>query len=326
MSPALTRTTRDRAALRAAFPSGVAAVRQLVASGVSERTAYHRCLDGGPWRHLLPGIVLLGNTDPSTAQLLEAALLLGGPDAILTDLHACRLHGLRRGPVRRAGPDEVAILTPKARQVRSVEFVHVQRTMRMPAAVLRGGFPIAPIDRACLDAARRLDSASEITELLAEPVQRSLCTVAMLGAELAAGSRRGTAMPARVLADVAEGVRSAAERNAKQLWSRARLPEARWNVPVHRADGSLVGVADCWVDDVAMVWEIESSEWHLSPEAHDRTVVRAAEFVAAGAVYTATKPRRLRAEQQDVVRTLRETHARALARTRPALWAGAPRP
>ncbi len=75
-----------------------------------------------------------------------------------------------------------------------------------------------------------------------------------------------------------------------------------------------------------MAWEIESSEWHLSPEDHDQTVVRAAEFVAAGAVYTATKPRRLRTEPQDVVRTLRETHARALARPRPALWAGPPHP
>jgi hypothetical protein len=324
MTPALTRTTRDRAALRAAFPSGVAAVRQLVAFGVSERTAYHRCLEGGPWRHLLPGIVLLADAEPSVAQLLRAALLLGGPDAMLTDLHACRLHGLRRGPVRRAGPDEVGILIPKTRQVRSVGFVHAQRTTRLPEAVVRGGFPVAPVDRACLDAARRTDSAAEITELLAEPVQRGLCTVAMLAAELVAGSRRGTAMPARVLADVAEGVRSAAERDAKRLWSRARLPEARWNVPVHRADGSLVGIADCWVDDVAMAWEIESSEWHLSPGAHDRTVVRAAEFVAAGAVYTATKPKRLRTEQQDVVRTLRETYACALARPRPALWAGPP--
>ncbi len=48
-----------------------------------------------------------------------------------------------------------------------------------------------------------------------------------------------------------------------------------------------LGIADCWLDDVAMVWEIESTEWHLSPEDHDRTVERAAAFTAAGAIYTA---------------------------------------
>ena len=35
--------------LRAAFPSGVATVRQLAMLGVPQRTAYQRCLEGGPW-------------------------------------------------------------------------------------------------------------------------------------------------------------------------------------------------------------------------------------------------------------------------------------
>jgi hypothetical protein len=318
----LTRTTRDRAALRTTFPSGVASVAQLTSLGIAERTAYHRCLEGGPWRRLLPGVVLLSNAEPTTDQLIAAALLLGGPDALVTDLHACRLHGLRRGPVQRAGPHEVALLVPKGRQVRSVEFVHVQRTTRLPRPLVRAGFPVAPVDRACVDAARRLESSSEITELFAEAVQRGLCTVGALAAELGTCSRRGTAMPARVLADVAAGVRSAAERHAKQLWQRSGLPAAQWNVPVLRPDGSLVGIADCWVDEVAMVWEIESSQWHMSPEAHDRTVVRAAEFAAAGAVYTATKPKRLETRPRDVVETLRETYAQALARPRPTLQAG----
>ena len=39
-----------------------------------------------------------------------------------------------------------------------------------------------------------------------------------------------------------------------------------------------------------MAWEIESTEWHLSPFDHTRTVERAAAFVAAGVIYTATLP------------------------------------
>lgn len=129
-------------------------------------------------------------------------------------------------------------------------------------------------------------------------------------------------MPARVLSDVAAGVRSAAERDARRLWQRAGLPEARWNVAVYDEAGRFLGIADCWVDDVAMVWEIESSEWHLSPEDHDRTVVRAARPVAAGVVYTATKPKRLRTEPRDVIATLRATYEQASTRPRPALRTG----
>lgn len=321
----LTAAVRRTAALRTAFPTGVATARQLMALGVPQRTVYHRCLDGGPWRRLLPGVVLLSNGSPTIDQLLHAALLLGGPGAVITGLHACRKQGLRRGPVGRAGPTDVAILVPAGRQVRSVGFVHVERTNRMPDPVLRDGMPLAPVVRACLDAARRTATAGEITELLSDAVQRGLCTVAALAVELREGSRRGTAMPTRVLADLAAGVRSAAERDARRLWQRHGLPEAQWNVPVHGPDGALIGIADCWVDDLAVVWEIESSQWHMSPEDHDRTVERAARFVAAGAVYIATKPKRVSTAGAEVAETLRRTCAGAATRPRPPLRAGEPR-
>jgi len=320
--PAVVRRT---AALRAAFPTGVATARQLADLGMAPRTIYRRCLEGGPWRRLLPGIILLSNGRAALDQLLQAALLLGGPGAVITGLHACHRQGMRRGPVGRAGPASIAILVPAGRQVRSVGFVHVERTSRMPDPVVRDGFPLAPVVRAVLDAARRTDSFAEITEMLSDAVQRRLCTVAELAGELREGSRRGSAMPARVLMDVASGVRSTAERDARRLWVRAGMPPARWNVPIFDSAGTQIGVADCWVDEVALVWEIESTEWHLSPEAHDRTVERAARFVAAGATYTATKPKRLSTHPAEVIRTLRATYEQAAARPRPPLHAGPPR-
>ena len=58
---------------------------------------------------------------------------------MVTGIEACRRHGCSRGPARRGddgnGRLEVHILVPKHRQVRSVEFVHVERTMRLPAPV-----------------------------------------------------------------------------------------------------------------------------------------------------------------------------------------------
>lgn len=307
------------AELRTTFPSGVAAVRQLAALGFSERTIYKRCLDGGPWQRILPGIVLLFTGRPTRDQEVLAALLLCGDGAVVTGLEACRRYDLRRGP-RRERPDRaVQILIPHERQRRSVGFVEVERTHRMPEAVMKERIPLAPLPRACMDAARRLRSAADVTELLAEPVQRRLCTVGALADELAAASRRGTARPRAVLDAIGAGIRSAAERAASDLWREAGLPDPSWNCTVSTADGRLLGIADCWVDDVAMVWEIESTEWHLSPSDHERTVERAAAFTAAGAVYVASKPSKIAREPVAVVSMLRAAYQQARARPRPPL-------
>jgi hypothetical protein len=315
----------DRARLRAAFPDGVATAKQLVEAGVPERTVYHRCLDGGPWQNPLPGIILLFSGRPTRRQSVLAAVLLGGPGAMVTGAEACRRHGLRRGPARlRADEDpvdEVHLLVPAARQLRSVGYLHVQRTKPLPEPVVRSGVPLAPLPRACIDAARRLATDAEIAEVLSDAVQRRLCSVAELLQELDASSRRHTAMPRRVLRSIAEGVRSAAELDAKRMWHRTGLPSPMWNVDVCTEQGVFLGRADCWLDDVAMVWEIESTEWHLSPEDHNRTVERAARFTAAGAVYIATKPSRIRTDRAGVVRLLRAAYAQAAARPRPRLRA-----
>jgi hypothetical protein len=242
---------------------------------------------------------------------------------MLTGVEACRRHGLKRGPVRRADPKrpDMHVLVPEGRQVRSVEFVHVERTGRLPMSVQREGVPVAPLIRACTDTARRLRSSAEITELFADPVQRGMCTVGALWAEINSGTRRGTAVPRAVLADLAIGVRSAAERSAKQLWPSTGLPEPWWNAEVFDANGRSLGVADCWVDKVAMVWEIESSEWHLSPADHEYTVRRAGQFTAAGALYVASKPKMVRDDRLEVVSTLRGVYAQAANRPRPPLTA-----
>ena len=144
---------------------------------VPERTVYQRCLEGGPWQRVLPGIVLLFTGHPTVDQLVHAALLLCGPDAMVTGVEACRRHGLRRGPARRGDTErsKIHVLVPASRQVRSVEFVHVERTCRLPAPVLRDGIPLAPLVRACTDAARRIRSAAEVTELFVRRCAAQAC-------------------------------------------------------------------------------------------------------------------------------------------------------
>lgn len=309
-------------ALHTAANDGVITARELERLGVPAVTIYRRCRGGGPWSRMLPGVIRLSNGHPTRNQLVAAALAYAGPDALVTGLEACRRHGIRRGP--RQPSDDIHLLVPHAKQLRAYGFVYVERTRRLPGAIRRDAVPLAPVARACIDAARRLRCPREVTELLADPIQRGSCSVAQLRAELAACGRRGSATPRRVLADIGDGVRSAAERDAKRVWRRTGLPEPWWNASVFDERGRLLGIADAWCDDVAMTWEIDSYEFHLSPGDYARTVGRAARLAAAGVVVVPTLPSRLRRDPAGVVAELRAAYAAASTRPRPPLRAVRP--
>ncbi|GAA0943725.1 hypothetical protein [Pseudonocardia zijingensis] len=304
--------------LLAAALDGVIRARTLVELGVEETTVYRRCRDGGPWQRLAPGIVLMATGHPTPDQLATAALLHGGPEGLITGLHACHRHGIRRGPQL---PATLHMLVPHVRQVRSTELMYVERTKRLPPPVVRGGFPLAPPARAVSDAVRRLRSRRDITELVSDAVQRGLCTVSELSTELTEGGRRGSSTPRSVLLDVSAGVLSAAEADAKRLWARSGLPEPWWNARVHDADGNLLGIADAWWDDVCLAWEINSFAWHLAPEDYAREQEKRARFAAAGVNVLPTLPRRLRANSREVLAELRKAYEAAAASPRPRVWA-----
>jgi hypothetical protein len=124
-----------------------------------------------------------------------------------------------------------------------------------------------------------------------------------------------------VIKEMSSGIRSAAERDAKLLWKRTRLPEPWWNARVCDQRGRLLGVVDAWCDDVALGWEINSVEYHLSPADFARTTERAARLTAAGVVVVPTLPSRLRRDPAGVVRELREAYEVATRRPRPLLKA-----
>jgi hypothetical protein len=271
----------------AASVEGVIAVRTLVALGVDETTVYRRCRHSGPWQRLLPGIVALHNGTPTRREREIAALLYGGPDAILTGVAACRHHGLRRLD----DDGTVHVLVPDHRQVRSAGFVVVERTTRMPRAVERDGVACALLVRAVLDEARRRREPTSIAALLAEPIQRRMLLVEQLEEELEAGCRRGTAAPRRVLRAVRAGVRSAAEFDAREWWTTRGLPPARFDVRILRPDGRLLAVVDAYVEDVGLVWEIDSVEAHFStPDQVEATARRQRDLRDAGLVVVSTRP------------------------------------
>jgi hypothetical protein len=307
----LSRADRDR--LRALFPAGVATRKDLLDVGLSASAITRACQAGGPWRSPVRGIIVLSDGQITPRQRARAALLRCGDPCVITGVAAARLYGIRGLPP----DDRLHLLVPNERQVSGTTLFIVIRTRRMPVPVVRDGLPLAPVARALVDATVPLCEADAVRALFAGAIQRGLCTPAELAIELAQVQRPYTALARSVLEEVTDGVRSTAEAWARRLVLRSGLPAPQWNVGVRRADGRLIGVADAWWDDVGLVWEIDSREWHLDPEAHDRDTRRQSGFAAEGIPVIHTRPSRLRTERAEVLDELMRAHANASRSPRP---------
>jgi hypothetical protein len=305
----------DQLELRRHSRHGAIKVATLERLGVSPQTAYRRCVPGGPWQRLLPGVVLLNNAPPTRRQLVEAALLYAGPGAMVTGLEACRRYGLQ------GVPDDatVHLLLADNRHVKGSDYVTIERTIRLPKPVIRDEVPLAPLVRAVLDACRRLGAFDPSRALITEAVQRGRISPGELEHELSIGSRRGTSVPRRILRDVLEGARSVAEIDGLRVWKRTGLPSPAWNVDLFDSDGQFVARPDGWCGEVGLAWEIDSDEYHFGRGDYARTLKRNTRYATAGVVLVQTLPNRLRAEPDAVAAELVAAYQAAAKRPRPSL-------
>lgn len=291
---------------------GVVRASDLESLEMNSRTIYTRCLPGGPWQRLLPGIILLHNTEPTKDQLVTAALLYGGAETLLTGGEACVRHGLRPSAI--PADSGLHLLIPHERKVRSTGFVTMERTVRLPSPHVRREVPLAPLARATTDTVRRLKDTEPVEMLLIEAIQNGGCHPRSLLWELNHGTKRGTAIPRRVLTEWMD-IRSMAESRAKMLSQRLSPPPSQWNVAIYNAEGRYIGRPDAFWEDVGLVWEIDSFEFHFRKSDYARTLERNARYVTAGLVVVQTLPSRLQNDPDGVLAELRA--AREVAATRP---------
>ena len=280
----------------------VIARRQAISCGMSSQALRHRLRPEGPWQRLLPGVYLAGTGSPDTDQTDMAALLYAGPGSVITACAALRRLGMTAPAVR-----HVDVLVPVSRRRRSVDFVRVQRTKRMPDLVCASGrihFTLAP--RAVADAARGLTGVREVRAVVAASVQQGRCRVAELARELGDGPRPGSTGLRLVLAEVASGVRSVTEGEFRDLIVRAGLPVPMFNARLY-SGAVLIAVADAWWPGAGVVAEVDSREWHLSPEDWERTLRRHARLTAEGILVLHFTPKQVRTEPAQVIATLRAT-------------------
>jgi hypothetical protein len=280
--------------------------------GMSSEELRHRIRADGPWQRLLPGIYLAATGEPTRRQLEVAALLRAGTSSVLTGTAALLHHGIR---VRETST--ITLLVP-ARQARaSGAYVRVWSTTRMPEFVFTdGAVRFVDAARAVADAARELGSFRELRAVAADAVQRRRCRIDQLAEELAHGPVRQSMWLRRTLAEVADGVRSAAEGDLRSLIRAAGLPLPMFNARLYIGP-DLLAVPDAWWPDAGVAAEVESREWHLSPEDWNRTMSRSRRMGAKGILLVQVSPQQIRTEAERIVADIRD--ALESGRARPPL-------
>ena len=304
----------DRQALAAlaANQHGVIARAQALQSGMTERALDYRIRGAGPWQPLLPGVYLTHTGRPADEAREMAALLYAGPQSVLTGAAALHRHGLaqHRGGVPGGDrADAVDVLVPVATQRSDAGFVRLHRTARLPEGFCVAGevrFALPP--RAVADAVRPMTDLGDVRAVVAEAVQRRECSISQLAGELAAGPAWGSSLFRRALGEVAEGVRSAAEGDLRDLIVWARLPMPLFN-PRLLVGPEFLAMPDCWWPESGVAAEADSRAWHFSPGDWEQTMARHARMSAHGIVVLHFPPRQIRYQREQVANIIR----RALA-------------
>ena len=282
----------------------IVARRQVVACELSENAIRHRLRPGGPWQVVLPGVYACGQGKLSEQQRAVAAFLYAGRAIAVTGLSAIAWHGV---PVK--GNGLVDVLVPVGHRRSDAGFVRLLRTSVTPRIDCRDGvISYTPLDRAIVDAARELTDLADVRELVASAVQRGKVEISQLTMELAASRTAGSARLRLVLAEVADGVRSVAEADLRAVILRSSLPTPLYNASLF-AGGKFLAQPDAWWPAAGVVAEVDSRQWHLSPESWQRTLQRSARMTAQGILVLHFTPAEIRSDRRAVVARIRSALA-----------------
>jgi hypothetical protein len=273
--------------------------RQALAAGVTASSLRHRL--GNSWQSLIPGVYLAATGTPTIIQQQMAAMLHAGRGSVITGPAALQQHRIR-GPAA----DRIDVLIPASRRRQDAAFVRLHRTTRMPKRIWRfGPLHYALPARAVADAVRDLSSLRDVRAMVADAVQRGACAIPDLSAELDHGPSVGSKLFREALADVADGIRSAAEGDLKDLLAKSRLPAPLFNASIYDGDDTFIARPDAWWPERGVAVEIDSHEWHLSPHDHTRTLERQRRMAKRGILVLPFTPREIRTQPADVINTIR---------------------
>jgi hypothetical protein len=232
------------------------------------RHAIDRRVASGRWRRVLPRTYLTADT-LSDLDRLNAALAFAGNGAALSAAAALHASGVRRIAV----PHRILVLVPPSNCVASAGWVQVRRSVRPFEFEQWIGPRRVEVARATSDLAvmtRRLD---DVRALVARVIQGGHCTLGELGAELAAGPRRGSAHFRQALTEIGWGAASAPEAEAARVLRQAGITGFEQNARLDLPDGTF-RVVDFYWPALRACLEIDSIEFHFERDDYVATLDR----------------------------------------------------
>lgn len=288
---------------------GVCTRAQVLDSGISASGLLRRLKSG--WQQPVRGIVAPFTGELTVRQRQRSALLYGDvaahrrtKKAVIGAAWACSIHEI---PYVKADPTRIVVIVPHECQAYDDGFVTLRRTtLDEPAWVIEGLRVCSPA-RAVVDACRSLRGIRDVRALVAGAVQAGKTTVPLLEAALATGESAGSLLTRRVLAEVGDGIRSAPEAELRDI-VRAALPGALYNPTLFDRAGRELARPDAYWRDAALIAEVDSREWHISPEDWAATMERAGRLRAIGFEVAHYVPSRLRTEPAVVLDELTALH------------------
>jgi hypothetical protein len=299
--PTLSGYDRGRLARIVRGQYDVVARSQALECGMTRGTIEYRLRPDGPWRQILPGVYLTVTGSATSEQRETAALLYAGPQSVITGPVAVRRHNLRC-----AGLNVLDVLVPADTHRKSTGYVQIQRTIRMPETLYTSG-PLgftSPV-RAVGDAARGMTRFSDVQALVCEAIQRGRCTLEELVRELNQGPSAGRRWYGMALAEVSEGIRSAAEAQLKALIDRSDLDKPMYNADLYTLDGIFLGRPDAWFARAGVAGEVDSRAYHMGAKDYEQTTTRHNRMEAAGIHVLHWLPSTIKAEPGRVIADLR---------------------
>jgi very-short-patch-repair endonuclease len=277
----------------AATQHGVVSDAQALELGYSTRTVRRR-VESGMWQRPLPRVLRRVGAPDSGRQAAMAAVLWGGPDAVVSHATAGDLWALDGVTTRR-----IEITVPRGSAARSpLVIVHWSNKLDRVDRVRLDALPITSPTRTLIDLAAPL-SAHALELAMEDAFRRRLTTPASVGKrlEVLGGPGRPGAAVLRMLLDARRGgpaSASAGEIELERLLTRGGLPTPVRQHPITHGDRTIR--VDFAYPDRRLAIEFDSLRWHtgrakLDNDAERRNLLRAARWELVTVTFTMVRHR-----------------------------------
>jgi hypothetical protein len=157
--------------------------------------------------------------------------------------------------------------------------------------------PVSSPARAAVDVAITSGRRSNVDHVVADVLQRGLCTVRDLEEEVALLGRRLTPWLQQALADARRGMRSVGESDLRRAVVMTGLPEPEWGAAIETASGTYF--VDAFWRRQRVAAEADGAAFHLSEADWSQDLRRQNALQGARVTLFRFPVRRLRAEPLD---------------------------